>query len=178
MNKHEMILSLRSMIEQANRADVDERPLRGGLSAHHAHDLYGHLKAALISLGDGPAHEHWSMTNEWPHRHPDTEAVHFLLKTLDAEGWSIVQIDDGGEVFVEPDNPITDPAGIILSVDESQLTIRHRDGDLVVLMIVLGNAPWELVADYAASAKNFPAMEIKMASILDKIEAEFNPDPL
>lgn len=178
MNKHEMILSLRSMIEQANRADVDERPLRGGLSVHHAHDLYGHLQAALISLGDGPAHEHWSRTNEWPYRSPDTEAVHFLLKTLDAEGWKIIKIDDGGEVFVEPDNPITDPAGIILSVDSSDVVIRHRDGEVATLMIVLGNAPWELVADYGASAKDFPTVEIKLDSILDKLEAEFDPDTL
>jgi len=69
-----------------------------------------------------------------------------LISRFDREGFRIVGVDDGGE-FHRASN--TDPIEVIMSVDESTLSIK-KDGEVLGLFIVLGNEPHELVADYSA----------------------------
>ena len=73
-------------------------------------------------------------------RHPEAEAVGSLLHRLKQGGFRLIALDDGGE-FV----PAT--KANILSVDESQLFVE-KAGERFALLLVLGNSPDEIVADY------------------------------
>jgi len=68
MQKVEVVNALRAILEAANLADATE-PVRNDLPAGAAFErggLYGHIKQALISLGEGEAQEQWTITGEWP----------------------------------------------------------------------------------------------------------------
>ena len=73
--------------------------------------------------------------------------VRDLLERLVAAGFVIDQVDDGGDMI----EVITIDAAVdtITSVDESTLFIKDTQGPSdPALLIVLGNGPEEIVADY------------------------------
>ena len=80
--------------------------------------------------------------------------VNSLLNTLQKDGYTIVEVFDGGEwtkfnqtTYLAVRKEATD---IITSVDECHLRIKKGDEKLR-LFIVLGNEPEEIVADYISN---------------------------
>ena len=73
---------------------------------------------------------------------PFDEPVRDLLKRLEAAGFELKWVDDGGEIYHDNFHDH------ITGVDESHLGIE-KDGVAMWLLLVLGNGKEELVADYA-----------------------------
>jgi hypothetical protein len=73
--------------------------------------------------------------------------VRDLLERLVSAGFTIESIDDGGDWTKFP--TLDAAVDTITSVDESTIYTNSIDKSDPVLMIVLGNGPDEIVADYA-----------------------------
>ncbi len=77
------------------------------------------------------------------------DAVEDLLERLETAEFEIRHIDDGGDIY--DSNFINH----IMSVDESNLIVRHRKGNryyYLNIFIVLGNSLGEIVCDYTTDA--------------------------
>jgi len=67
MTRAEVVAALRAVLEAANLADADGRnDLPAHAALEHSGGLYGHIKAALSSIGEGEAQAHWAECGEWP----------------------------------------------------------------------------------------------------------------
>jgi hypothetical protein len=79
--------------------------------------------------------------------HPQKEEVTRLLVHLIASGFTLVSVDDGGEIHDTPD--VVSALPHILGVDESTLRVMNpRKTKAHWIFIVLGNGPGELCCDY------------------------------
>lgn len=81
-----------------------------------------------------------------PEIHPQSRAVVSLLHTLEDAGFAFTGVDDGEEEIKV--SHLVDVAEAILGVDESRLYWNGNGGSGCIL-IVLGNADWEIPADYS-----------------------------
>ena len=69
-----------------------------------------------------------------------------LLAALRAAGYSLSTVDNGEDVRANPTDDLA--ARVLLATDEGTLIVS-REGRKATLLLVFGNAPGELVADYS-----------------------------
>ena len=79
-----------------------------------------------------------------------------LLRMLQKADFELENVDDGGEVHLTLENH--DAIDTIMSVDMSRLIVRHTYGR-ASLLIIIGNSPGELVADYFSNRSLSPILD-------------------
>ena len=83
--------------------------------------------------------------------------VRSLLFRLQHDGFSLHSVHDGEELTIILSGGIRaavrEAADIITSVDRSNLSLSKNGERVATLMIILGNEPEELVADWVAASK-------------------------
>jgi hypothetical protein len=85
-------------------------------------------------------------------------AIQKLVRHAKAHGWSVPSVDDGGEEV--PCKSEKDVLDTVFSVDMSRIYFE-KEGNVHSALIVLGNSPDEVVADWGYSegdADGFNAM--------------------
>lgn len=99
------------------------------------------------------------------HKHFASETRRVLRKLATA-GWKILWADDGGaedDLFKTP--TIEEAVDVLTSVDMSHVRVA-KGGKAFTLLLVLGNGPGELVADWCGP------LETEEGAELDKIVSE------
>ena len=98
----------------------------------------------------------------------ERQAVRKVIRTLKQNGFTIPKVWDGGELVKTPLE--ADILGTVFSVDESCLRVETKAGKAYSVLIVLGNHPSEVVADFDApyDCPEFVcAMELAIDEIAD-----------
>lgn len=90
--------------------------------------------------------------------HPQHAEVERLLAHLMNSGFVLDEVDDGGDWY-PCHNDLPSTRDTILGVEESRLRVRHGDTEDLEILIVLGNGPGELAADYTGLEPLMSAME-------------------
>jgi hypothetical protein len=106
--------------------------------------------------------------------------VRSLLRHLMANDIEPISVDDGEET-VQLTSPSLSPRReealeIITSVDESRLNVMH-DGQAGWLLIILGNEPEELVADYCPANSTTLSQLLELATTAYSQQWEGKPCP-
>ena len=126
-----------------------------------------------------------------------TPVVFSFLRCVWASGYNIAAVDDGddGDGFKQeppaglvlnardgsPSGLMQWAADILCGVDEAWLFLRNPNGARVSLFIVLGNAPSELVSDFAADSQEdldaFEAVYLPWSDSWEGIECPREREP-
>lgn len=96
------------------------------------------------------------VVNDWE------PVIRDLLKTVTDAGFVLKYVDNGDGKEIAED--IDTATKLINATDESHVFIQWPDGKVRYLWVVLGNEPYEMVADY--SMPNWPATDL-MDPVLD-----------
>lgn len=79
-----------------------------------------------------------------------TPVINSLLETLIKHGFTLHEVDDECDEGAIPVHSLKEAEGLITGVDMSSLYVKHPTVDKTFwLYIVLGNEPYETVADYS-----------------------------
>jgi hypothetical protein len=100
----------------------------------------------------------------------EIQVIRKLLQVAKAHGYTLSRIWDG-ECYERPHND-DDAVSVVFSVDECQMLFKHPDEDKAhCAVIILGNSPWEVIAD-SSMGGHWDAVMEAMNVYTDELEAQ------
>lgn len=101
----------------------------------------------------------------------DRSALQHVIREMKKRGWNVRSVDNGGGYVKMAGKGETEILDEALASDDARIRFESAEGDhRHTILIVLGNSPWEIVADWGYAVGDTDGFDAAMNAVTDELE--------